>query len=164
MKTDICETVEQISKTYSAPHKETRISCRAIVVKDGKMLFSNETKTGVYMSPGGSLEEGESLEECCVRELMEETGFIVKPLKPFITVKEYCYDILYISHYFLCEITGECERALTETEIFKGMAPAWLDFPKALEIFGTYKQQTPDKESLYLREYTVINKYLDYIK
>ena len=164
MNISSCETIEQISSTYSAPHKETRVSCRAIVAKDGKMLFSNETKTGIYMSPGGSLEDGETLEECCIRELMEETGFIVKPLNPFITVKEYCYDILYISHYFICEITGECERALTETESFKGMAPAWLDFDKALEVFGIYKELHPDKESLYLREFTVINKYLDYIK
>lgn len=158
------ETIEQISRTYTAPHKETRTSCRAIIVKNGKMLFSFESKTGFYMSPGGSLEEGESFEECCIRELKEETGFIVNPLKQFITVKEYCYDILYISHYFICEITGECERALTGTEIFKGMQPEWLDTQKAIEIFGTYKEQTPDKESLYLRELTVLNKYLAAVK
>lgn len=164
METKSIETIEQISRTYTAPHKEERISCRAIVVNDGKILLSHESKTGFYMSPGGSLEDGETLEECCIRELKEETGFIVEPIKEFVVVKEYCYDILYISRYFICEITGECERALTATEAFKGMQPEWLETEKALEVFGTYKEQTPDKESLYLRELTVLKKYLDSVK
>lgn len=161
MKIESCESIEQISKTYTAPYKEARTSCRAIVVKDNKILLSHESKTGFYMSPGGSLEAGEAFEECVVRELMEETGFRVNPIKPFVTVNEYCYDILYISRYYICEIVGECERALTETEIFKGMVPKWLELEKAVEIFSTYPEQTPDKESLYLRELTVINKYIE---
>ena len=159
--------IEQVSKTYAAPYKEARTSCRAIIVKDNKILLSYESKTGFYMSPGGSLEHGETYEECVVRELAEETGFIIKPVQPFVVVNEYCYDILYISRYYICKITGECERALTETEMYKGMVPKWVELPKAVEIFGTYAQHTPDKESLYLREFTVVNKYLqseNYIK
>lgn len=154
------DTIEQISKTYVAPYKEARTSCRAIVVKDNKILLSHESKTGFYMSPGGSLEEGENFEECVIRELMEETGYKVKPVKPFVTVDEYCYDILYISRYYICEIVGEGERALTETEIYKGMVPKWVELEDAVEIFSTYPKQTPDKESLYLREFTIINRYL----
>lgn len=112
------------------------------------------------MSPGGSLEAGESLEECCVRELMEETGFKVKPVSPFVTVNEYCYDILYISHYFICEVVGEGDRNLTEVEADKGMVPKWVELNKAVEIFSTYAKHTPDKESMYLREFTVINRYM----
>ena len=164
MQTKNCETIEQVSKTYTAPHKETRISCRGIIVVDGKILLSHESKTGFYMSPGGSLENGENFEECCARELLEETGFIVRPVKPFVTVNEYCYDILYVSNYFICEIIGKGENALTETELFKGMEPRWLEIDDALEIFGTYKKQTPDKESLYLRELTVIKKYIEATK
>lgn len=155
------DIIEQVSKTYIAPHKETRTSCRAIVVKDNKILLSYESKTGFYMSPGGSLEGGETFEECVVRELAEETGYNVVPVKAFAVVNEYCYDILYVSRYFICEIEGECERALTETEIYKGMVPRWVDVDKAVEIFGTYRMYTPDKESLYLREFTVINKYIE---
>lgn len=152
--------IEQISKTYTAPYKEARTSCRALIVSDGKILLSHESETGFYMSPGGSLEDGETSEECVVREVMEETGFQVKVVQPFVTVNEYCYDILYISRYFICEITGKGEQSLTETEIFKGMVPKWVDINDALRIFGTYAQQTPDKESLYLRELTVINRYM----
>lgn len=155
------EIIEQYSSTYEEPYKEKRVSCRGVTVEDGKILLSHERNTGFYMSPGGSLEEGETLEECCIREFMEETGYEIRIVKPFLTVNEYCYDKLYVSNYFLCEVTGTGERALTETEKFKDMAPAWVDIEDALRIFGTYKEQTPDKESLYLREYTVINRFLD---
>lgn len=40
---------------------------------------------GTYQFTGGHLEEGESLEECLVREIKEETGIILKDysMKPF---------------------------------------------------------------------------------
>ena len=153
------KVIEQVSRTYTAPYKEKRISCRAIIVNDGKILLSHESKTGIYMSPGGSLEDGETYEECCAREVEEETGFKVKVGKPFVTVNEYCYDILYVSNYFICEITGNGNSALTPTEEFKGMCPKWLDVEEAVEVFSIYSTLTPDHESLYLREYTVLNEY-----
>ena len=154
------ETIEQISSTYTSPYKKKRISCRAIIIEGGRILLSHETNGGTYMSPGGGLEENETNEQCVEREVLEETGYIVKVTKPFITVNEYCYDTLYINRYFICEITGEGERRLTENEIYKKMEPEWVDISKAIEIFGTYKSLTPDKESLYLREFTILNKLI----
>ena len=48
----------------------------------------------------------------------------------------------------------------TENEVYKKMEPEWVDIPKAIEIFGTYKSLTPDKASLYLREFTILNKLI----
>lgn len=112
------------------------------------------------MSPGGRVENDESYEECVKRELMEETGYEITPLEHAFTVNEYCYDTLYTSEYFVCEITGKGSQKLTATEVFKGMIPQWVELPKALEIFGEYATKTPDKESLYKREYTIIKNYL----
>ena len=115
------------------------------------------------MSPGGGVEENESLQECCARELQEETGYIVKPLKQLFTVNEYIFDELFTSHYFICEVIGTGEISLTETEIDHGITPEWLDIEKAVEIFEKYKEKTPDKESLYFREFTVLNKYKEMV-
>ena len=35
----------------------------------------------------------------------------------------------------------------------------WIDFEKAVEIFSDYPNKREDIASLYLREYTVLNKY-----
>lgn len=154
------QTVTQYNTVYSDPPERVRESARAIVVSDGMILLTYEANTGVYMSPGGGVEANETLEECCKRELREEAGVEVKPLQRFITVNEYCFETLYISNYFLCEITGEAEQSLTEIEIEHGARPMWLELDKAIEIFSTYPEKKPDIRSLYLREYTVIGEYI----
>ena len=155
------ETIEIISEHHSDPPERIRHSGRAIIIKDNKILLSHELNTDIYMSPGGGLEENETLDRCCVREVEEETGFIVKTTSDeFITVKEYCFETLYISHYFPCEITGTGKSALTPTEIDHGITAEWVEIDKALEIFGRYEEMREDWRSLYLREFTVLNRFL----
>ena len=154
-------TIIQYGRRYCDPPVKSRPGCRAIIVKEGKILLSYETNTKVYMSPGGGLEKGETLEECCTRELQEEAGYIVNPVKRFVTINEYFDDTLYINNYFICEITGTCQSSLTEIEIAHGITPVWVDINDALKIFGKYESKRDDIASLYLREFTVINKYLE---
>lgn len=155
------EIINQYAKTYSDPPEKERIASRGIIVENGRILLSHELNTGVYMSPGGGLEANETLEECCIRELREETGYEVKPLKHFIVINEYCFETLYVSNYFICEKVGESKQALTDIEIEHGIVPEWVDIEKALEIFGEYASKREDIASLYLREFTVLNKLLD---
>ncbi len=152
------ERITQYAKIYSDPPERVREGCRAIIVKDNKVLLSCETRKNVYMSPGGGVENGESFEECVIRELQEEAGYKVKPVKPFVRVNEYCFETLWINNYFICEIEGECERHLTESEIYNEVKPVWIEIEKAIEIFGEYESKSVDHASLYLREYTVLNK------
>ena len=159
MKTETnFETIKQFARAYTYPPERVRVGCRAIIVKDNKVLLSWEERKNVYMSPGGGLEAGETLEECVIRELQEEAGYKVKPIKAFVKVKEYAYEVLWENNYFICEIEGECERHLTESEEYNGVKPVWVDIEKAIEIFGDYESKREDQASLYLREYAVLNK------
>ena len=153
--------IRQYSQNATIPPAKVRISARAIVTDGEKLLLSYEGKTDVYMSPGGGLEENETLEECCAREVLEETGLVVKPVRQLCTINEYCPEALYISPYFLCEIVGTGERHLTEIEIDRQLHPVWLSFEDALSVFGTYESKRPDHRSLYQREYTVLTKVLN---
>jgi len=58
-------------------------NCRAIIVRDGKLVVMERFKDGKHycVFPGGRLEKNESYEECVTRELMEEFGITVKPVK-----------------------------------------------------------------------------------
>ena len=156
----MAETIKQISSTFKGDLRKSRTSCRGLVVQDGKVLLVHELNKDVYMSPGGGLEQGESLEECCRRELMEEAGLQVEVGEHLFEIYEYVFDELFIANYFLCKVTGVGEMALTPTEIDHGVTPEWVEIDKAIEIFSHYSEKTPDHESLYLREYTVLNKYL----
>ena len=49
-----------------------RHACRGILVKDGKVLLGYESNNNKYIIPGGGVENEETLEECCERELLEE--------------------------------------------------------------------------------------------
>lgn len=153
------QVIIQVSKTFFEPIVKKRESCRGLVVENGKVLFSYESRKDIYMSPGGGVEGDESLQECCARELLEETGLVVDVGEHFVTIKEYVFNELYISHYFLCSVKGEGEKQLTPTEVAHGMEPRWVELERAVEIFSKYLEKTPDHESLYLREYTVLNEY-----
>lgn len=53
--------------------KKTRAT--AVVIKDGKILMIHRFCEGkeYYVLPGGKVEEGETVEEAVIRELLEET-------------------------------------------------------------------------------------------
>ena len=54
-----------------------RTAVRGIIQKDKKYLLIY-SKYGDHKFPGGGLKQGESLEETLLREVQEETGYIVK--------------------------------------------------------------------------------------
>lgn len=158
------ETINQYAETYSDPPERERVAGRGIVVHDGKILLSHELNTGVYMTPGGGIEEGETLRECCKRELMEESGYIVEPLQHFLTINEYSFETKYVSNYFICKVIGEGKQTLTDIEVEHGIVPEWVKIEDALAIFGSFDEKAPDVRSLYIRELTTINKYLEFNK
>ena len=66
---------------------EKRVSARAIIIEDNGVLtmFRRKKKNDgsykeYYVIPGGGVEENESLEETCIRELKEEYNVDIKIL------------------------------------------------------------------------------------
>lgn len=159
------ETIHQYGRVYSETPERIRLASRAFLISDGKILLSHELNTGVYLIPGGGAEENESAEECCVREIEEETGYEVKPIEQILEIDEHFREILYISRYFVCEIIGKGTQKLTESEIEHGVVPEWVEIEKALEIFGSYGDYAEIDEEIegqYKREYTAIKYFLKY--
>ena len=69
------KNLQLINDDYLGYVNRLRHACRGIIVNDGKVLLSYESKNDKYMIPGGGVEGDESYAECCERELLEETGF-----------------------------------------------------------------------------------------
>jgi len=59
---------------------ELRIGCSATIFDETrqKVLLTRRKDNGLWCLPGGHMESGESVEECCVREVFEETGLQVR--------------------------------------------------------------------------------------
>jgi len=59
---------------------ELRIGCSATIFNETrqKVLLTRRLDNGLWCLPGGHMESGESVEECCVREVFEETGLQVR--------------------------------------------------------------------------------------
>ena len=57
-----------------------RVGSSAIIWDEAheKILLTRRTDNGRWCLPAGGLDAGESLEENCIREVLEETGLIVK--------------------------------------------------------------------------------------
>ncbi|MDE2143958.1 MAG: NUDIX domain-containing protein, partial [Elusimicrobia bacterium] len=46
----------------------------AYAVREGKVLLIKHKKLGLWLAPGGHIDEGETPDEAALRELKEETG------------------------------------------------------------------------------------------
>ncbi len=155
--------LEILGENRLEKHTKLRIGCRGIVLQNEQLLACHEEKTDFWQLPGGGLEAGETLRECCARELLEETGYIVKPIKRFLTLNEYYQEYKYVSHYFLCEIVGKGTLNRTSVEIKRGLVPRWIRLRDFLDIVGgcaAYAAIDEDKYGAYLREDTALRAYL----
>lgn len=143
-------------------HTKERIACRGIIIKDGKILLSYEENTDQWFIPGGGIEENESLEECCIREVAEETGYLIEIDKMYLTINEYYEEWFFQNNYFVCKIIGTTDKNLTEREIEVGLKPRWLPLEEAIAIYAKHNEYAlvnEMKRGGYLREHTALMKY-----
>ena len=155
----IIETI--LGANRQEPHTKERACARGIVVKDDKILLSYIPEIDFYMTPGGGLEQYETLSECCIREIAEETGYIVMPKsEPYFILNEFYNEYKFINNFFICELTGEqTEIRLTEIEKTQKLVLKWLPLDEAFDIFAhhnDYAATNEDKRGSYLRDHTAL--------
>lgn len=124
-----------------------RNSAKAIVLNDGKILLNRcISRFGDYYAlPGGGQRDGETLCEAVKRELLEETGYAVEPLRLSGIYERIsagrdeglCHKIYFI---FYCRLQTNVRRRPTEQDHFQ-IGMEWVDikdvsaknlFPRAI--------------------------------
>lgn len=91
-----------------------RVSSRAIIIKDDKILL-NKFGDGLYFNfPGGGIEENETALEAVIREVLEKTGYEVKVESHVFTFEyepSHCDsfegDRYHISIFFRCKVLND---------------------------------------------------------
>ena len=90
-----------------------RVRCRAIICVDDKIvsMYREREDRIFYTFPGGGMEENENEEICVKREVMEEFGISIEPIKKvYIYENEISLEHFYIAKYISGEFgtgTGE---------------------------------------------------------
>ena len=82
--------------------EEKRVRARAIIIHEDKIISMYRERQGrvFYTFPGGGREGNESEEECVKREVFEEFGIIVKPIKKvYIYESQQSIENFYISQW-----------------------------------------------------------------
>lgn len=149
---------------YQGEISKKRIACRAIIIQDGKILISYEKNNNLLMLPGGGIEKKETLEECLIREIEEETGYLIKIQNKLITINEYYQDTLWINHYYICEIIGNGKINLTIDEKENNLIPKWFSLTNCYNIFKEYDKYInlePNRYGIYKREFNALSNILE---
>lgn len=154
-----------INDDYLGHVDHVRHCGRGIVIKDGKVLLSYLSNNGYYMIPGGGVEEGESYAACCERELLEETGIVVRAKEEVIEIEE-LFDVWrHFSHFFICEFVRDTgETHFTEAEEEAGYEKVWISLEEAVNIFGKYEEYRMKDiplYGLYRREFTALTEVMN---
>ena len=104
-----------------------------VLIEDEKILLVRQDVTDKrhWALPGGRLEAGETIEECLIREIQEETGLDIE-VKELLYLTDRFYEDTHIVHIlFLVERTGGRLRSGKElepgTETIKELAMVPVD-------------------------------------
>lgn len=104
----------------------------AIVIDDhGRLLLVRRGRPpgeGLWSVPGGKCEPGESPQDACIREALEETGLDVRPLRLAGRVERVLASgDVYVIDDFVCEILGGTLRAGDDAADVRWAAPGELN-------------------------------------
>ncbi len=107
-----------------ADNKKIDIGVKALILNKGKFLVmhNNGVKEDLWELPGGRMEFGETAEETLKREILEETGLAVKPIKLIDTWNLVREDYQIAGIIYLCQLEAGEVRLSDEHDAFK-----WID-------------------------------------
>ena len=123
-----------------------KVGVGAVLIHEGKVLLirrGKEPLRGRWVVPGGTVEAGETLEEALAREVLEETGLVVRPREVMLVFDRILregerLDYHYVIIDYLCDYLAGEARAGSDAEAVAMVAPedlAAYDLPdKALEV------------------------------
>lgn len=98
----------------SLPKEFSNFICLGVVVNSQNevlLIKRKKVETGrsgeklTWAFPGGKILKGESREECVVREVLDETGYKVRPIKQINLKSHPSFPV--IIAYFLCELESD---------------------------------------------------------
>jgi 8-oxo-dGTP pyrophosphatase MutT (NUDIX family) len=135
-----------------------KISAGGIIHHNGRYLTIRWTSEGTTEFPKGTIEPGETPEQACIREVLEETGYNVRIIVP-LTVSNFTFDwhdgrtIEKTVHYFLLERIDELEP-VTNREDNEDFDNNWLSAEEAYSALSFDDMKVALKKAISIVEST----------
>ena len=112
----------------------------------GRLLLTQRRDNGLWCLPGGGMEPGESIAECCERETREETGLDVRATRllgvysdpDWLMIKQ-GQPFQVVALNFLCEVVGGTPQVTDET-----LDLGWFDAGRLPPIIPIHTQRIAD--------------------
>jgi ADP-ribose pyrophosphatase YjhB (NUDIX family) len=109
-------------------HATPKVDVRALVLDGDRMLLVRERSDGGWTLPGGWADVGETPSEAVVREVEEESGFVVRATRLLAVWDKRRHDhppqpFFVYKLVFLCERLGGAARTSDETDDVAFFAP-----------------------------------------
>lgn len=119
------------------------------------VIYNNYGK--LFSFPKGHLEKGETIEECALREVSEETGLsvkIIEPLKEFTCASIYDpKDIAKVFFFLADSLDDNINRSL---KIENHINLLWVDYIEVLNL-----DLAPSFKEFYKNNYKKIENYIN---
>lgn len=97
--------------------KQWRGSAALCLNEEKKVLLVKNRDVQRWSLPSGGLEDGETLEQCCQREVLEETGYRISVNQRLHIKQAIMSNYQVETHYFLAKCEERVETAIIDPEI-----------------------------------------------
>lgn len=124
--------LDKIKQALSIKKKKKRFSDAIIFNNEGKFLMllrgsNTEIEPNKWCLPGGHVDEGESFEQACIREVLEETNLVIDSVNLRLVRNESDFEI----RYFACFLDQD-QLHILDAEEHKGLK--WVDKKELKEL------------------------------
>ncbi|MDF2959715.1 MAG: ADP-ribose pyrophosphatase [Paenibacillus sp.] len=114
--------IEQVAGLFAneSGYATPKVDVRGVVIKDGRILLVKEVTDGCWSLPGGWADIGLSPREIAVKEVKEESGYDVKPVRLLAVLDRNLHPHPPLAYhvyklFILCELTGGEAQTSIET-------------------------------------------------
>lgn len=127
-----------------------QVGCSAILTDytHQRILLTQRTDNGRWCLPGGRMDPGEYVEECCIREFLEETGLHVQIIRligiysnPNLLVKYSNTSVQIVAFNFEVKKIGGLLKLTDETSDYGYFSPSQM---KSLDLMENHHERILD--------------------